>query len=78
MAKGNRKSEQCAQRIKAAVVKVKKSEPKEESVIYTEKTLLSKTNADLRDILDTFDGAPSGKSKNKTQLVSLILAEQSK
>jgi len=71
MSKGNRKVEQ---QFNQRITVVKKSE----SMDYTEEVLSKKTNTDLRDILFTFDGATAAKSKNKTQLVSLILAEQAK
>ena len=48
----------------------------EEKSQYTEPQLLGLTNAKLRDILASFDGAPSGNGKTKAQLVSAILAAQ--
>ena len=47
-----------------------------ESTSYTEEELLQLTNAKLKEILATFEGAPSGSGKNKSELVSAILTAQ--
>ncbi len=79
MSKGNRKVEQSkyVAQLESAENEAEAKEEKEESA-HTEASLLAMTNADLRDILDAYDGAPSSSGLKKSELVDAILTEQAK
>ena len=77
MSKGNRKVEQSKYFAQLQSAENDTKEEKEESA-HTEASLLAMTNADLRDILDAYDGAPSSSGLKKSELVAAILTEQAK